>query len=98
MLIYKDFNYHPIVQSIILVGKVTDQTLKIFRDVHVVLRTIPSKLGFLFSTKLSTDGVFNIGVGVEHPKMRNYMEERDIWAGPHLVIVISSCHQSYIAI
>ena len=28
ILIYKDFNYCPIFQSIILVGKVTDQTLK----------------------------------------------------------------------
>ena len=28
ILIYKDFNYRPIFQSIILVGKVTDQTLK----------------------------------------------------------------------
>ena len=58
------------------------------------LRTIPSKLGFLFSTKLSTDGVFSIGVGVEHPTMRNYLEERDIWAGPHLVIVISFVSRS----
>ena len=50
MLIYKDFNYHPIVQSIILVSKVTDQTLKIFRDVHVVLVSLfcPVNLSYIW--------------------------------------------------